>query len=90
MLIAHLLLSMFVGGVVALAAKGREMLATMALGLVLCAMGVAGCLVMVARTGDPAFLRMLALQFADSFAMAIGGAIVRRRRLATASLPSKA
>ncbi len=89
MLIAHLLLSMFVGGLVALAAKGREMLATMALGLVLCAMGAATCVVMVARTGDPAFLRMLALQFADSFAMAIGGLIVRRRRIATASLPSK-
>jgi hypothetical protein len=42
MLIAHLTASMFVGCMVALAAKGREMVATMTLGFIHCAMiGVA-------------------------------------------------
>ena len=42
MLIAHLILSMLVGCIVAFATKGREMVATMTLGLVLSAMvGVA-------------------------------------------------
>ena len=38
LLIEHLVLSMFVGCIVALAAKGREMAATMALALIFCAM----------------------------------------------------
>jgi hypothetical protein len=81
---------MFVGCIVALAAKGREMVSTMALGLVFGAMAVVGSLVMVTRTGDYAFLGRLTWYFADSFAIVIGGAIVRTRRSAATTLPSDA
>jgi hypothetical protein len=88
MLIAHLIVSTFVGSMIALAAKGREMVATMTLGLILGALGVAGSLAMVARTGDGSFLWIMLLQFADSFAVVIGGVIVRTRRLAAATQPA--
>jgi hypothetical protein len=87
MLMAHVILSTLVGSMVALAAKGREMVATMTLGLILGALGVAGSLAMVARTGDGSFLWIMLLQFADSFAMVIGGAIVRTRRSAATTRP---
>jgi hypothetical protein len=81
--------SMFVGCIVALAAKGREMLATMTLALVLCAMTGAASLVLVARGHGP-ILRMLPWYFADWFAVVIGGAIVRTRRSAATPPPSDA
>jgi hypothetical protein len=87
MLMAHVILSTVVGSMVALAAKGREMVATMTLGLILGALGVAGSLAMVARTGDGSFLWIMLLQFADSLAMVIGGAIVRTRRSAATTRP---
>jgi hypothetical protein len=87
MLMAHVILSTLVGSMVALAAKGREMVATVTLGLILGALGVAGSLAMVARTGDGSFLWIMLLQFADSFAMVIGGAIVRTRRSAATTRP---
>jgi len=80
MLVAHLIASMFVGCVVALAAKGREMAATMMLGLVLGAMGAVGVLWWIAKTGDSSFLWMLGLRCADSFAIVAGGVIVRMYR----------
>jgi hypothetical protein len=85
--IAHVMASLFVGCMVALAAKGREMVATMTLGLVLCAMGGVASLLWLARTGD---VWMLALQFADSLAIVMGGAMVRTRRSAATSQPSNA
>jgi hypothetical protein len=88
--IGHVIVFMFVGCMVALAAKGREMVSTMALGLVFSAMAVFGSLVMVTRTGDYAFLWRLTWYFADSFAIVIGGAIVRTRRSAATTLPSDA
>jgi vacuolar-type H+-ATPase subunit I/STV1 len=77
--IGHVIASMFVGCVVALAAKGREMVATMTLGLVFCAMTGAAVLVWVAR-GQALILWMLPWYVADWFAIVIGGAIVRMRR----------
>jgi hypothetical protein len=88
--IGHVIVSMFVGCIVALAAKGREMVATMTLGLVLCTLGVAAYLVWVARTGDTSILWMLPWHFADWTAIVIGGAIVRTRRSAATTRPSDA
>jgi hypothetical protein len=65
-----------------LAAKRREMVATMTLGLVLGALAGAAMLAWVARTGDASSLWMLPWYFADSVAIVIGGAIVRTRRSA--------
>lgn len=82
MLIAHLLASIFVGCMVGLAAKGREMVATVTLSLFLYALaGIAVlAIVMADRTGGVSFLRFLTGQFPDSLAIVIGGAIVRIRR----------
>jgi hypothetical protein len=81
--------SMFVGSVVALAAKGREMVATTTLGLVLCAMTGAAVLVWVAR-GQALILWMLPWYVADWFAIVIGGVIVRESRSAMSRRPSGA
>jgi len=86
--IAHVIASMFVGCMVALAAKGREMVATLTLGLILCALGGAAALWWVARSGNDLFLGMLLWQVAGSFAIVVGGGIVRTRRSAATALPS--
>jgi hypothetical protein len=83
--IGHVMVSMFVGLLVALAAKGREMVATTTLGLVLCAMTAAAAGVWVTE-GRNSFLWMLPWNFADSFAIVIGGVIVRTRRSAATPL----
>jgi hypothetical protein len=87
MRIEHLIASMFVGCVVALAAKGREMIATMTLALVLSALMVAA-LAWVA-THRPIDVAWSLWPAADPFAILVGGAIVRTRRLAaTTPVPS--
>ncbi len=88
MLIGHLILSMFVGCVVALAAKGREMVATMTLSLALCAM-TGAALAWVAKdwpVGDT--LQWMLWQCAGPFAIVMGGVIVRTRRSAARTRPS--
>jgi len=88
--IGHVVASMFVGCIVALVAKGREMVATMTLGLVLCAL-IGASFAWVAThwpTGD-AIVWML-WQGADPFAIVVGGAIVRTRRSTAAPLRSGA
>lgn len=85
--IGHVIASMFVGCVVAIAAKGREMVATMMLGLVLSAMTGAAALVWVS-TGQAFILWMLPWYFADWFAIVIGGLIVRTRRSTATTLAS--
>jgi hypothetical protein len=88
MLIAHLILSMFVGCVVAVAAKGRETVATMALSLILCAMiGFALVWVAAHRPVDAAWALS---SCAGPFAIVIGGGIVRMLRSAAKPLPSGA
>ncbi len=86
--IGHVVTFLFVGCVVALCAKGREMAATLTLGLIFGAMAVVGCLVTLARTGDYPFLWRLTWYFADSLAIVSGGAIVRMRRSAARTLPA--
>lgn len=87
--IGHVITALFVGCIVALAAKGREMVATMTLVLVFCAMMSAAVWVWVAR-GHASILWMLAWNFADWFAIVMGGAIVRTRRLAATNRPAHA
>ena len=82
----HVIASMFVGCIVALAAKGREMIATMTLALFLCALiGVALEWVATHRPMDVAWMLW---SCADPFAIVVGGAIVRTRRSAAKPLPS--
>jgi hypothetical protein len=78
---------MFVGCAVALGAKGREMVATMTLSLVFCAMTGAAVLVLLA-TGKALILWMLPWNSADWLAIMIGGAIVRMRRSTVTNLLS--
>jgi hypothetical protein len=85
--IGHVIASMFVGCIVALAARGREIVATMTLGLLLCAMTGVAWLVLVAR-GHGFILWMLPWYFADWFAIVVGGTIVRTHRLGAAARPS--
>jgi hypothetical protein len=62
--------------------------ATMTLGFIFGAMAVVAVLVMVSRSGDDAFLWRLTWYLADSFAVVIGGAIVRTRRSVATARPS--
>jgi hypothetical protein len=78
--IGHVIVFLFVGFVVAWGAKEREMAATMTLGLIFGAMAVAAAVVELTRTGDAAFLWRLTWYFADSFAIVVGGALVRMHR----------
>jgi hypothetical protein len=86
--IGHVIMSMFVGYIVALAARGREMIATMTLDLILGAMIGAAFLILV-HSGNDSFLWMLPWNFADMLALVLGGVIVRTRRSAPGTLTSK-
>jgi hypothetical protein len=85
--LGHVIASMLVGCVVAWAAKDREMVATMTIGFVLCAMTGAAVWAWVA-TGETFFLGALPWYFADWFAIVMGGAMVRTHRSAATMLPS--
>ena len=87
--IGHVIASMFVGCIVAMTAKGREMVATMMLSLVLGVLSGVAILVTLSW-GRPLFLWMLPWYFADWLAIVVGGAIVRTRRSAGTSLRSDA
>jgi hypothetical protein len=84
MMPVHLFASLLVGCVVALAAKGREMVATITLALVLCAL-IGSALVWVA-THLPLGIVWMLWSFADPFAIVVGGAIVRTGRSAAMTL----
>jgi hypothetical protein len=76
----YLLGSLFTGCVVGLAAKGREMVATITLALILCAMIAAGVVWLVAHTGDASFLWNLPWFFTDPATIVMGGVITRKLR----------
>jgi len=85
--------SLLIGCIVALAAKCREMVATMTLAAVLCAMTTVALLLSVVAKGHSSILwmwmlRYLPWHFADWFAIVIGGAIVRMRRPTSTHLRS--
>ena len=85
MLIEHLILSMLVGCIVASAAKGGEMVATITLALVRCAL-IGAALLWVA-THLPSDVAWMLWSLADPFAIVVGGAIVRTRRSAGRTRP---
>jgi hypothetical protein len=92
--IEHVIASLFIGCIVALAARRREMVATMTLAAVFCAMTTVGLLLSAAKGHSPIpwmlMLRYLRWDFADWFAIVIGGAIVRMRRPTSTHLRSAA
>ena len=89
--IGHVFSFLFVGGVVGLAARGREMAATTTLSLIYGAMiGLALLVWMTERPGHEYYLGMLPWNLADLFAIVVGGAIVRMRRSRANTLPSGA
>jgi hypothetical protein len=83
--IGHLITFLFIGFVVALVARGREMMATTALGLIFGAMVVVALPVEVMRFGHATPLSRLMWYFSDSLAIVIAGAIVRTHRLRAAA-----
>ena len=87
--IGHVIASLFVGCMVALVARSREMVAAIALALAFFTMTAAALPVWIA-TGHIPIPSMLAWNFASWLAIVIGGAIVRMRRSATTSGPSHA
>ena len=85
--IGHIIVFLFVGCAVAMAARKREMAATVMLSLIYLAMALVAASVWVA-SGHNALLWRLTWSFADSFAILIGGAIVRTRRSTATAVPS--
>lgn len=81
--------SLFAGCIVALAARGREMIATMLLALVLCAMTTTSLAWILANTGNASFLWNLPWFFSDPVAIVLGGVIVRKLR-STAAMRASA
>jgi hypothetical protein len=79
--IAFLVAFLFVGFVVAFVARGREMVATIALGLISGAMVVVALPVEVMRFGHVIPLSRVMIYLADSLAIVIAGVIVRTHRL---------
>ena len=83
--IGHLITFLFVGFIVAFVARGREMVATMSLGLIFGAMIVVSLPAVVMQAGYGIALSRLMWYFADSLAIVIAGAIVRTHRLGAAA-----
>jgi hypothetical protein len=79
MSMAHLMASLLVGCMVALAARGRELVATMTLGLVHCAM-IGAAFVWVATHGPVFGFGWMLWAWSGPFAIVVGGVIVRTRR----------
>jgi hypothetical protein len=91
-LVGRLIMSLLTGCIVATAAKGKEMVATMALGLGWATMAVVGLLVLVTRhwPEQAYFLPLLVDQFGSSALLVMGGIIVREGRSAISRRPSAA
>jgi hypothetical protein len=86
--VAHLLVFLLVGFVVALVAKEAEIVATTTLAMIYGAMVVVASVNFVTTTGDSALLWRLTWYFADSFAIVLAGVIVRMRRMTPTPRPS--
>ncbi len=83
--IGHLITFLFIGFVVAFAARGRELVATMSLGLFWGALTVASFPAVVTQSGVGIALSRATVYFADSLAIVIAGVIIRTHRLRAAS-----
>jgi len=88
---AHLILSVFVGCMVALAAKGREMVATMTLAIVFYTMVGVGYFASVGKHWPlDLTLSWMLFQCSGPFAIMVGGVLVRTFRSAARARPSGA
>jgi hypothetical protein len=83
--IGHLISFLFIGFIVAFAARGREMVTTISLGLLWGALTVASFPFVVAQSGYGLALSRAAVYFADSLAIVIAGVIIRTHRLRAAT-----
>jgi hypothetical protein len=79
--IGHLITFLFVGFIAAFVARGREMVATISLGLFWGALTVASFPAVVMQSGYGTALSRGMVYFADSLVMVIAGVIVRTHRL---------
>ena len=86
--VAHLVVFLLVGFVVAFVAKEAEIVATTILAVIYAAMAVVASVYIVSRTGDSEMLWRLTWYFADSFAIVLAGVTVRMRRITHTSRPS--
>jgi hypothetical protein len=86
MAVAHLILSMCVGCAVALAARGREMVSTITLALVMSAL--IGAAMVWVRTHLPLGVGWLLWSFGDPLAIVLGGVLVRTRGARSTTVPS--
>ncbi|HEY1528153.1 MAG TPA: hypothetical protein VGH51_18150 [Candidatus Angelobacter sp.] len=84
--LGHVIVAALVGGMVALAARDREMITTMTLALLSALLMAIAAFVIVPRFGVAVFLPRLLWSLADSFAIVTGGVIVRMRRSAGTTL----
>jgi hypothetical protein len=82
--IGHLITFLLIGFVVAFVARGREMVATMSLGLFWGALTVVSVPAVVMQSGYGTALSRAMVYFADSLAIVIAGTIVRTHRLGAA------
>lgn len=82
MLVVRLILNALIGFLVAVVAKGREMAATMTLGLIGSVLAIQAALLTVGRTGDFGVLWTLPHTFAFSMTIVVAGATVRTYRSA--------
>jgi hypothetical protein len=83
--IGHLITFLLVGLVVAFVARGREMVATMSLGLFWSALTIVSFPAVVMQSGYGTALSRVTVYFADSLAIVIAGVIVRTHRLGAAT-----
>jgi hypothetical protein len=83
--IGYLITFLLVGFVVAFVARGREMVATMSLGLFWGALTVVSFPAVVMQSGYGTALSRVTVYFADSMAIVIAGTIVRTHRLGAAA-----
>jgi hypothetical protein len=77
--LGHIVVAGLVGAIIAVAARGREMITTLALASIGCLMTAAALVVWIVRGQDLPLLRLL-WPIADSLAVVVGGIIVRSRR----------
>jgi hypothetical protein len=82
MLVVRFIVNALIGVLVAVVAKGRELTATMTLGLVGVTLAIHAALLTVVETGDYGVLWTLPHIFAFSIAIVVAGAIVRTYRSA--------
>lgn len=89
-LTGRLLLSLFIGCIVAAAAKGREMVATITLGFICTALTAKAILILVTRDWPEQahLLPFLVDRFGSSSLIVMGGVIVREIRSAMSRRPS--